>query len=158
MKETDDFRKRPPRLERVYQCFDVPMYYVTFCTMWRQRLLANEATHEDFRSYVVEAENHGIAVGRYVILPDHVHLFVRGHQSFVLGRWVGGLKRRMSLRLKPTARSGKVWQTGFFDHLMRSKDSYSEKWDYVRMNPVRAELVSTAREWPFQGEIVKMPL
>lgn len=37
-------------------------------------------------------------------------------------------------------------QAGFFDHVLRSNESYAEKWKYVRSNPVRAGLVHTADE------------
>jgi hypothetical protein len=32
------------------------------------------------------------------------------------------------------------WQKGFFDHVLRSGESYTEKWHYIRDNPVRAGL------------------
>jgi hypothetical protein len=32
---------------------------------------------------------------------------------------------------------GQIWEEGFFDHILRSKESYSQKWNYVRENPVR---------------------
>ena len=47
-------------------------------------------------------------------------------------------------------------QRGFFDHLIRNTESYAQKWDYVRENPVRAGLVSRREDWPFQGEIVEI--
>jgi hypothetical protein len=43
---------------------------------------------------------------------------------------------------------------GIFDHVLRNDESYSQKWEYVRENPVRAELVGRADEWPSQGELV----
>jgi REP element-mobilizing transposase RayT len=46
------------------------------------------------------------------------------------------------------------WQPGFFDHLIRNDESYGDKWNYVRENPVRAGLVASAADWPYQGEIV----
>jgi len=46
------------------------------------------------------------------------------------------------------------WQEGFFDHLLRSQESYSQKWEYVRMNPVRAKLSETPQGWPFQSQII----
>lgn len=49
-----------------------------------------------------------------------------------------------------------VWQPEFFDHVLRSSESYSEKWDYVRQNPVRAQLVKGANDWPWQGEIEEL--
>jgi hypothetical protein len=48
------------------------------------------------------------------------------------------------------------WQEGFFDHLLRADQSYGQKWRYVRDNPVRAGLVSSWEEWPWQGELVRI--
>ena len=41
----------------------------------------------------------------------------------------------------------------FFDHVIRSSESYAEKWSYVQENPVRAGLVVDASDWPYSGEI-----
>jgi putative transposase len=49
------------------------------------------------------------------------------------------------------------WQKGFFDHMIRSHESYDEKWMYVRNNPVRAGLVLSAEDWPYAGEISNLP-
>ena len=49
--------------------------------------------------------------------------------------------------------SAPVWQKQFFDHLLRSRESYAEKWAYVRENPVRAGLVTAAAQWPFAGDV-----
>ena len=46
-----------------------------------------------------------------------------------------------------------LWQPDFFDHVIRSFESYEEKWKYVRLNPLRAGLVEIADEWPYQGEM-----
>ena len=85
-------------------------------------------------------------------MPDHIHLFVSGTRDFDLGVWMRGLKRVMAAAVSG-GRSG-IWQRGFFDHVIRNSESYSQKWDYVRQNPVRAGLVRTADQWPYQGEIV----
>ena len=86
-------------------------------------------------------------------MPDHIHLFVSGTQDFLLTQWVRLLKRRFSkVILAPTPH----WQRGFFDHLIRHGESYSEKWEYVRQNPVRAGLVATPEDWPWKGEIVRI--
>jgi hypothetical protein len=39
-----------------------------------------------------------------------------------------------------------------------SAQSYSEKWNYIRDNPVRAGLVSAADDWPYAGEIETLML
>jgi putative transposase len=86
-------------------------------------------------------------------MPDHVHLFVQGSLDFVLAQWVRLLKRDLS-NVIPIDRPH--WQNGFFDHLIRNSESYAQKWEYVRENPVRAGLVVTAEAWPYQGELVRL--
>jgi putative transposase len=98
----------------------------------------------------------GVAVGRYVILPDHLHLFVALPDNIRFGDWVGTLKRVLARSLGTAASADPIWQRGFFDHLLRSSESYSEKWNYVCENPVRAGLVSNADDWPYSGEIVNI--
>ena len=136
---------KPPRLSLIY--IDQPLYFVTLCTLYRRPLLGNAKIHHLFRSYCERAIDHNIGVGRYVIMPDHLHLFVRGGIEFDLGIWVRGLKRALS-------REHNFWQPGCFDHILRSDESYSEKWEYVRENAVRAGLVTRSNDWPLQGEIV----
>ena len=108
--------------------------------------------HEAFKRYARRGyDEFAIAVGRYVIMPDHIHLFVGGGPDFILERWVAGLKRAISMKL---GCRHQFWQPGFFDHVLRSNESYGEKWQYVRDNPVRAGLVAQAEDWPHQGEFV----
>ena len=140
---------RPPRLEP-FQKYDPPLYFVTFNTHRRKKFLANERVHGCFVEFAQAALNRGIAVGRYVIMPDHIHFFVAGHYDFVLDQWIRALKRSLS---KAIAAPRPHWQDGFFDHMIRHEESYSEKSEYVFQNPVRAKLVQEADDWPFQGEI-----
>ncbi len=100
-------------------------------------------------------ESRGIGVGRYVLMPDHVHPFVRGSLDFVLTQWVRLLKRDLSSVI-PIERPH--WHKGFFDHLIRNSESYAQKWDYVRENPVRAGLVTSVDAWPYRGELVRLEL
>ena len=93
-----------------------------------------------------------VAMGRYVIMPDHIHFFVSGPLEFILANYV----RMMKICLGKATPRNKPWQEGFFDHLVRNSESYSQKWDYVRMNPVRAGLVANSDDWPYQGEIVRI--
>jgi len=85
-------------------------------------------------------------------MPDHFHFLVKGDASFMLSRWMGGLKRAIAVAL--SCHSRELWQPGFFDHVLRSDESYDEKWNYVRENPARARLIRDVSEWPYQGEIV----
>lgn len=149
----DDYPKLPPRLARVFR--NNPLYFVTFCTHRRRKLLATNSVNDALVEFAIRAKaEHCIAVGRYVIMPDHLHLFVRGTNDFRLSQWVGTLKQYLAKTIALTEGSQPIWQRGFFDHLLRSEESYGQKWSYVRENPVRAGLVERAENWPYAGEIV----
>jgi REP element-mobilizing transposase RayT len=149
-------RKRPRRLELLYSSVQ-PFYFVTFNTHERLRLLARQEIHEAFRSFSFRAEEHDVAVGRYVIMPDHVHLFVAMPPTGItLSEWIHALRTVLGKQLLRLGFQKPHWQEGSFDHVLRSADSYSQKWEYVRMNPVRAGLVEHPEEWPYQGEIVRI--
>lgn len=118
-------------------------------------LLAKHEVHTAFVLFAKRAEcNFNVAVGRYVIMPDHVHLFVRGDHNFRLGPWIGALKQALAKAAILSRGKGQIWEEAFFDHILRSTESYSQKWNYVRENPVRARLVKSAADWPYQGEVV----
>ncbi len=114
-------------------------YFVTFNTHNRLSLLARDEIHKVFQSFCERAKGHNIAVGRFVLMPDHVHLFVAMPMTgLTLSEWVGGLKTVLGKELLRLGIQKPHWQEGFFDHPLRSAESYSQKWDYVRMNPARA--------------------
>lgn len=143
-------KRRPPRLARIIP--DPPLFFVTFCTRDRKRISSLPRVRAAFDQYATRALiEFNVAVGRYVIMPDHIHLFVRGGPEFLLSPWIGGLKRALSVAAECR---GRLWQPGFFDHVLRSDESYRQKWEYVRDNPVRAGLVREWDDWPHQGEIL----
>ena len=121
-------------------------------------MLARDEIHETFREFYFKAQKHHVAVGRYVIMPDHVHLFaVFPMDGITLPKWVQSLRNVTGKTLLQLGIGKPHWQEGFFDHLLRSRESYSQKWEYVQMNPVRAGLCDKPEAWPYQGEIVAIP-
>jgi REP-associated tyrosine transposase len=147
-----EYPKIPPRLRRIFN--HDPLFFITFCTHERKKLLASDAVDAAFVAFASQANSQrNIAVGRYVIMPDHVHFFVRGSDDFQLGPWIGRLKQVLAKQIALTE-TLPTWQRGFFDHVLRSDESYSQKWNYVRENPVRAGLVTKADDWPYSGGIV----
>jgi len=155
--KTPVYKKTPPRLSHVWQKYNPPLYFVTFNTWQRQTFLANERIQHALVRYGEKNADEGRAIGRYVIMPDHVHLFVRLPSDARLSEFVRLLKQCLGRSVPREARLGsRIWQPGFFDHLMRRSESYAEKWGYVRENPVRAGLVEYADDWPYQGEIVRI--
>lgn len=133
---------------------------MTMCTFARQSLLATDASHRCFRLFAEQSPDHGIHVGRYVLMPDHLHLFVEiaATADRTLSDWAKSLKNALSKQWRALEIPSPHWQKGFFDHLLRSHESYAQKWDYVRQNPVRAGLVAESDAWPFAGAIAELEL
>ena len=116
---------RPPRLQQIFQSYDTPLFFVTMCTLHRRKIPSLEAAHEALVMHGARGmKEFNAALGRYVIMPDHLHFFVCGDQDFVLTTWVKGLKRTI-LEAFPNEQRKSVWQPGFFDHLLRTEESYA---------------------------------
>lgn len=146
------YKQRLRRLDSLFT--DAPVYFLTACTLNRRLLLANPEVHQIFGVFATRAVKVYVTVGRFVLMPDHVHLFAAfGPRSPTLSKWMKALKGALSSGFRTAGIAGLYWQDGFFDHVLRSEESYAEKWLYVHQNPVRAGLVKRAEDWPFQGEI-----
>jgi len=146
-------KSRLNRLEMLFE--ENPVYFVTANLQGRRRLLDNEPAHRVFCEFCKAARERGVLVGRYVLMPDHLHLFVciPPRAGVGLSSWVKSLKNSLSKHWRESGVSAPHWQKGFFDHLLRSGESETEKWRYVYQNPVRAGLCNHGSEWPFSGEI-----
>src|ERR1043165_1314683 len=145
----------PHRLKDLF--IDCPIYYLTACAEGRRRILDQRLVHNAFINFALRAAEHQVWVGRYVIMPDHIHLFAGfGPESMSVSLWMKSFKNAISKTLKNATLLGPHWQKGFFDHVVRSQESYDQKWLYVRNNPVRAGLVVSADEWPYAGEITAL--
>lgn len=130
----------------------VIIVFLTICTKERRPLLANEQIGDLLISWWQRADTW--LVGRYVVMPDHVHLFCAPHSLDPppLGRWVQFWKAGVT-RKWPEIVDKPVWQRDFWDRQLRSGESYDEKWEYVRWNPCRHGFVERPEDWPFQGEL-----
>jgi putative transposase len=145
------------RLRRLDHLFERhPVYFVTTCTADRRGLLANEAVWRAVERFGSLGIDRGAYLGRYVLMPDHLHVFVAFREDGPdLSSWMKSLKNSVSKVLRETGESAPHWQKGFMDHVLRGEESYSEKWEYVRRNPVRAGLVEAVEEWRWWGEPVE---
>jgi hypothetical protein len=56
---------RLPRLGQVFQTYDPPLYFITICTIHRQKITNLGAAHRAFEAYIGRAHDEfGVAVGR----------------------------------------------------------------------------------------------
>ena len=145
-------RKTPAHLPVFEMHNRAVIVYLTVCTEKRKPILARDEAHALLVSAWRRAGTW--TVGRYIIMPDHVHLFCSpARRDYpALKKWVQYWKALVSMEW-PWLEDQTVWQKSFWDTQLRRGDNYSDKWKYVCRNPVRAGLCAMPEDWPYQGEM-----
>jgi REP element-mobilizing transposase RayT len=135
---------------------DNPIVFFTASTFQRRKLLASAKCEKILREiWQRSAEHDGWWVGHYILMLDHVHFFARPAidarpMADLVQMWKSVSSRQIAAAL---AIDPPIWQTDYFDRYLRSSESYSEKWQYVEQNPVRAGLAGRVEDWPYHGTI-----
>lgn len=126
--------------------------FVTIVANLRQKVLDNKIAFDCIIDTWRKADNW--LVGRFVIMPDHIHFFCAPstYPPPNFHSWLNYWKS-LSSRTFPAEHNIPLWQRNCWDTQLRNGDSYAEKWEYVRNNPVRRGLVDDADDWPYQGEM-----
>jgi putative transposase len=126
--------------------------FLTVCTKNRRSLLATEQVTNLLIYWWRQAD--AWLVGRYVVMPDHIHLFCspRDLDAHPLTHWVHFWKAGVT-RDWPIEKDKPIWQRDFWDRQIRTGERYDQKWEYVQTNPCRHGFVERPEDWPFQGEL-----
>jgi len=100
----------------------------------------------------------GVESLAYVVMPDHVHWLVGlGHARLdELMRNVkshSGFHVKQRIKQKGGAVPKAVWQAGYHDRALRREESLREVAHYIVLNPVRAGLVKSIRDYPLWDAI-----
>jgi len=82
-------------------------------------------------------------------MPEHVHLLVSEPEEEVLGTAIQALKISVARREIYYQKEGDAtfWQKRYYDHNVRSYESFVEKLRYIHRNPVKRGLVEKAEDW-----------
>lgn len=120
------------------------MFFVTVCAESRRGSPLLPAAGAILESVRIRNERGIWFAKAAVVMPDHVHLLVTVPANAKLATAIGNWKRYLARA------NGVRWQANFFDHRIRSAEEESEKFEYVRQNPVRRGLVATPEAWPWR--------
>jgi putative transposase len=94
--------------------------------------------------------NSAYLLHEFVVMPDHVHLLITPVTS--LEKAVQFIKGGFSYRAKKELGSSlDIWQKGFSDHRIRDASDYAQHVHYIRLNPVRKQLVEAPEKYPFSS-------
>lgn len=155
-------QRKHPRLKN--KSYSAPgMYFVTICTDNRRRLLSRIEKGEEGRAAVVLTEVGKIAeeqllgleqrfptvvVKKHVIMPNHIHfvLLLKGDEAAgasprptVMDAVCAfkSLTTRVCKENKRIDADEKMFQTSFYEHIIRNREDYLEIARYIAGNPGR---------------------
>ena len=81
-------------------------------------------------------------VNLLLLMPDHLHAIMSFSPQADMQKSITDWKRYTCIS------GGIEWQRDFFDHRLRKDESYLEKAQYIRINPVRAGFIDSPDKWP----------
>lgn len=149
---------------RGYDYSNPGAYFVTVCTQKRQCLFpfavgaapcgrpnpAREIAEEWLEKLTDKYP--GVLLEKYVVMPNHIHLLLRfvsweeagGHMGPPLQEvldWYKTMTTNAYIRAVKSGRlpcfQGRIWQRGYYEHVIRNERDYLEIWRYIDQNPAR---------------------
>lgn len=99
-----------------------------------------------FRSVVADAlkyfEGERYHLANFVVMPNHVHVLFAPLDGFLLPGIPQSWKRHTSREINKLAgRTGRLWQDEYWDRLVRNERHFQRVDEYIRENPVKANLM-----------------
>ena len=124
-------------------------YFVTVCLLPRLPLFGavngdavaltpfGEIVATDLRN--LPNRKPGAAVDLFVVMPDHAHAIFVLDGTIALSTVVGGLKAgtAAAINRRRATPGARLWQRGFFDHVIRDEHDFDRVREYIATNPTR---------------------
>ena len=88
----------------------------------------------------IETAYHDVTVEKYAVMPNHIHILLTLHNGAPgsarptqrIPRLVAALKR-----VTNRAAGEELWQTSYYDHVVRGEADFLRIWSYIHTNPAR---------------------
>ena len=154
-------KRKHPRLDN-YDYSSAGAYFVTICTQNRRCVLSHivgrglapaETTEIEYtlfgeiaekQLFLLEDRYPYLEIDQYVIMPNHIHaiLILNGETAGASPRptltdIVCTYKSLTTRECKKNGFREKLFQTSFYEHIIRSREDYEEIVKYIYENPTR---------------------
>ena len=128
---------------------DIRRYYIPNSIVFITAVTNNRLPifHEEGRSKLFlettrkVQEIHPFNLLAYVILPDHFHWLMKTHDpGGDFSKNLHSVKRNFTLNVKAARQVEKplqLWQSRFWDHVIRNERDSSLHFDYIHWNPIK---------------------
>ena len=124
-------------------------YFVTVCAARRGSVfgrLCGERVVLNALGSIVAAQLTGVTdrlpgswLDVWVVMPDHLHaVVILEGRHLRLGSVVGAVKSGAARESRDYGRPSRLWQRGYYDHVIRDEADLERVREYITTNPVRA--------------------
>ena len=135
------------------------LYFLTICAREGESPFANSDLCEGVERFIRECkERYNFRVYAWCLMPDHLHLLVQPPgDGTTISRFVQGLKSVTTRLYWKLGGAGKLWQRGFYDHILREDEDLTTVGEYILNNPIRKGLVESVEKYPYSGIMDDIP-
>jgi REP element-mobilizing transposase RayT len=141
----------PPRL-RHFSYVGLHRYFLTVCTDGRRPVFVSEqAVSPVLAQFRQSATASGFAILAYCLMPDHLHLLQEAEREDAALLPSIALAKQLSGHAFSLTAGRRLWERGFYDHVLRDEDGTLAVINYIIGNPVRAGIRRSLGEYEFCG-------
>ncbi len=147
-------RSHPKRLPDIDYTLPSCICFVTFNLRGEESLFNGEVAATAWRAFLDYWALKRFTVHTVCLMPDHMHLLIAPTgQGESITDIVGGIKLTQSHAVNKAHGKWLRWQPSFHDHVLGRSSDIDDEFQairyYIQQNPVRANLVASATEYPF---------
>ncbi|MGB9722132.1 MAG: REP-associated tyrosine transposase, partial [bacterium] len=127
-------------------------YFVTLCTANKREIFTN-IEQVDWLICVLrkKSKSFGFKVWAYCFMPEHLHLLVEGiKEDSDFRKFIGQYKQATAYYYKKI-KGQKLWQIGYYEHILRKDEDTISTAKYIWGNPVRRGLASDYKDYELLG-------
>ncbi|NMC57404.1 MAG: transposase [Eubacteriaceae bacterium] len=157
-------KRTHPRLKQ-YNYSSNGAYFITVCVNGKREMLGKITVGRDdlgtpnfelseygviARKYIDSIESHykDVSIDKYVVMPNHIHLIIIINKDVLFSPADSAPESSRPTALIPAIISAlkkltnrefgfNMWQSSYYDRIIRNEEEYLKIWQYIDNNPAR---------------------
>jgi len=129
------------------------IYFVTSKTHRNREFFTNEENAEILLNCIENFRKEGrYRLLAFVIMPDHLHIMLEPNGKESISKIMHSIKRGSSRLINQMwNRNGSVWQSRFYERIIRDEKEFWEKVNYIYNNPLKVGLAEAPEDYPYSS-------
>lgn len=126
----------------------------------RQQVFHTDGDYRSFVDLMTETgERHPVKMLAWCIMPNHFHLLVSPERADDLSRWMQWFMTSHVRRYHRFHKSsGHIWQGRYKSFIVQEDKHLLTVVRYIEGNPVRAQIVQSAKDWSWSSHLGRVGL